>query len=342
MSKKIQNAKLFFSMTLEYLDTYLPKQLGRSPQTIRSYRNSLSSFHKYLYEERKLSITKFEFSECNRDILLDYVSFLKEKGNSPTTCNVRLAAIKSYMQFAAENDIALQSVALRVLKVPFSKVPKKEKTLLSNEALATLFAQPQNTKLGVRDRAIMILLYDSAIRVSELTGLRLGDLNLETGLSIHVRGKGNKERSVAITQKTTEHLRIYKNLYHKDSDDRNQWFFYTTINGKSDRISTGTIERILNKYADEARAICPEMPDRVYPHLLRAERATHLYRDGVDSILISKILGHASVDTTKIYALPSMEMIREALDKVKLPVDTAEEPIWTNNEDELAKLCGLR
>jgi site-specific recombinase XerD len=187
----------------------------------------------------------------------------------------------------------------------------------------------------------MILLYDSAIRVSELTGLHITDVNLDT-LSVHVHGKGNKERSVAFTAKTAGHLKLYKSIYLAEIKDQDHWLFFTTIKGKTGRISTGTIERLIQKYANEARTSCSDMPERVYPHLLRAERATHLYRDGIDSIIISKILGHASVETTKIYALPSMDQMREALNKVDLPSAATEQPLWMDDEDELARLCGLK
>lgn len=341
MKKKITDTKLFFSMTLQYLENYLPRQLGRSPETIRSYKDSLSVFRKYLFEVKNISISKFTFTDCTRELLLEYGAYLKNHGNSPATCNVRLAAIKNYVQYASDNDVSLQSIALQVSKVPSMRVPKREKILLSKEALNALFSEPKNTKIGIRDRTIMILLYDSAIRVSELTGLHINDVNLDT-LSIHVHGKGNKERSVAITEKTAEHLKLYKSIYHSDTKDPEHVLFYTVIKGNTGRISTGTVERIVQKYADAARSSCPDMPDGVYPHLLRAERATHLYRDGVDSIMISKILGHSSVETTKIYAIPSLDQMREALNKVDMPSDAKEQPLWESDEDELARLCGLK
>ena len=102
----------------------------------------------------------------------------------------------------------------------------------------------------------------------------------------------NKERSVAISEKTAVHLKRYMSIYHSDGSKPDDYLFYTVIKGKIGSISMSTVERILQKYADEARIECPDIPEHVYPHLFRAERATHLYRDGVDSIMISKILGH--------------------------------------------------
>ena len=245
---------------------------------------------------------------------------------------MRLAAIKTYVQYVSDDDISLQSIALQISKVPGMKIPKREKKLITTEGMAAILARPKETKIGIRDKTIMVLLYDSAVRVSELTGLRINDLDFKT-LSIHIHGKGNKERSVAISEKTATHLKRYMSIYHADGCSPDDYLFYTVIKGKVGSISMSTVERILQKYADEARKECPDIPKHVYPHLFRAERATHLYRDGVDSIMISKILGHSSIETTKIYALPSMDQMREAMNKVDMPTDAAEKPLWEGDED---------
>lgn len=341
-TKKQEPQLLFFSQTLNYLKTYLPHQMGRSPETIRSYTDSLSSFRKYILNEKGISIAKFTFEDCTKELILEYLAYLKEHGISPATCNVRLSALKNYVNYAADNDIALQSVALRVSKVTALKIPKREKKLLSIEALKALLAQPNNSKIGMRNKTIMILLYDTAIRLHELIDLNINDVDLN-GLTVHIAsGKGNKERTVAITDITAEHLKNYMSAYHKDTTDMNDFLFYTIIKGRKGRISSSTIERFIQKYADEARISSPDMPERVYPHLLRAERTTMLYRDGVDPIILAQILGHSDIETTKIYAIPSIEQLREAMEKVSMPIDASEKPLWEGDEDEMARSCGLR
>lgn len=341
-TKKNTQSPLFFSQTFPYLKTYLPRQIGRSPETIRSYTDSLTSFRKYLYNEKGISIGKFTFEQCTKEVILEYFTYLKEHGISPATCNVRLSAIKSYVAFAADNDVTLQSVAIRISRVTALKVPKREKKLLSVDALTALLAQPPNTKIGLRNKTIMILLYDSAIRLQELIDLNVNDVDID-GLTLHISsGKGNKERTVAITELTAEHLKNYMSVYHEGIPDPKSYLFYTIIKGETGRISPSTIERFIQNYADAARETNPDMPERVYPHLLRAERTTNLYRDGVDPILLAQILGHADVETTKIYAIPSTDQMRKAMEKVPMPVDANEKPLWECNEDELARNFGLR
>lgn len=342
-NRVIPEGSLFFSMTLEFLETYMPKQLGRSPETIKSYRDSLTIFRRYLYDERKISIGKFCFEGCTAREMQNFIIFLKESGNSPGTCNQRLTAIKTYLWFAADRDIALQSVALVISRIPQCKVSKKEKEMLSEEALSCIFQQPRNTKTGMRDRVMMILLYDSAIRLDELLSMTVQDLMLESNNPyIRINGKGNKERIVAITPKTAEHLIRYLKIFHPNSD-RKTFVFYTRIKGKTGKMSEGNVERFITQYSCLAREKCPEIPQKVYPHMFRRTRATNLYQNGVELALISRILGHSSIETTKIYATPSMEMLRMAIESVETPEQVKEKPLWKNcSELEIAKLCGLR
>lgn len=344
MKTKSLGKDCFFSRTLSFFTTYLDKQLGKSPETIRSYTDSLSAFRRYVVNERKISIMKFQFKDCTKDFLLDFIAYLKDNGNGISTYNVRLSAIKTYVQYCADNDVSLESVALNISKVRSQKVPKREKNLLVEEDLEALLAQPPATRFGIRDRTILILLYDAAVRVQELTNLHLDDINFEA-LCIHVYGKGRKERDVAISKNTATHLRKYINLYHSCSAENPEgWLFYTVIKGKLDHISTATIRRIVRKYSDELRDQGRKFPERVYPHLLRAERATNLYQEGVDPLMIATFLGHEQIETTRIYALPSIDKMREAMERVQ-PAPTADmediAPI-ANDEEAMARLCGLR
>ena len=188
---------LFFSMTLEYLETYMPKQLGRSSQTIKAHRDALTVFRRFLLEEKNLSIRRFAFHEFTPALVQDFILYLKAKGNSASTCNRRLTSLRSYLWFASDRNIALQSITLRIAKIPLCKEECREKETLSPEALSCILRQPANTKLGLRDRVAMILLYDSAIRLDELLSLTVQDAVLDRNDPyIRVQGKGNKERIV--------------------------------------------------------------------------------------------------------------------------------------------------
>ncbi|MCK9253586.1 MAG: site-specific integrase [Clostridiales bacterium] len=334
--------RLFFSRTAEFLGNYLVNQTAKSPYTVKSYRDALTVFRRYVYNEKGFSVAKFSFQDCTREFLLDFIVFLKEKGISPGTCNQRLTAIKSYLWYCADFDITLQPSALTASHIPFQREPKLNRETLSEDALAAIFTAPKANRIGKRDQMIMILLYDTAVRLSELTGMLLSDANLAVAEPyVRVRGKGNKDRVVALSDKATEHLRHYIHAFHSNTSCGNTPLFYTVIKDACHRISHGNIERIINKYADSIRGEFPGLPDKVYPHMFRRTRATNLYQSGVALELVSRILGHSSTETTKIYAAPSIEMLKRAMESVDgfMP---DESPIWEGDEDAMARMCGLR
>lgn len=335
---------LFFSQTLEYLTRYLPKQVGRSEKTVKSYRDALSIFRRWLLEERGVRISEFRFEDCDKALLMDFTGYLKDQGRAASSRNSRLAAIRSYVRFAADKDVALEPVSMSVNKAPFAKEPKIEREILTPSALTAMFAAPKQNEIGMRDRLILILLYDTAIRVAELTGIVVGEVSLSSASaqSIRIFGKGSKERVVALTRKTADHLALYMRHYHGDDPKLDDPLLYAGSSACKKPMSEANVERIVRKYAKIARMTCEEVPERVYPHMFRRTRATELYRNGVPLELVSRMLGHSSTETTKIYAKPSIEMLRAAIESVDSPIRSPEKPLWIGDEDNLAKICGLR
>lgn len=341
-SRRIQIKCLFFSRTWDFLNVYLIKQAGRSPATVESYRDSLTIFKNYIVEVLKISIAAFQFSDCSKECIYNFREYLLSEGCQPSTVNVRVAAIRSYLTYAADMDISIQPVALAIDHISPCKTVSKEKPILSEEALAALLAAPPNSKGGLRDRVILVLLYDTAVRISELLNIRLCDIVLETQYpSVFIHGKGNKERTVQFTGKTVEHLKEYLRVFHTDSP-KEIYLFSTTIKGVTDKMSVSNVQRIIKKYAEQVRQTGIDLPDAVYPHMFRRTRATNLYQDGVSIELVSTVLGHARTDTTKHhYAKPSVEQLRKALESVPTPTEN-EEPLWIGDEEQMARLCGLR
>ncbi len=344
MNTKKLDKTLFFSMTLDYLEIYLTRENDGSTHTRKSYKDALSIFRRYVSNERQLSIKTFSFSDCTYDFVLDYRNWLYDTKNyTAATVNHRLAALKSYIQYAAAKDLAIQQVALSIEEVPFLREPRKLRPILSKEQLSGLFNLPRNTHLGRRDTMILVLLFDSAIRVDELIKLEVHDANLSvTEPYILVKGKGSKERTVALNSKTVVLLRSYIDEFHRNGN-HNAPLFYTVIKEVKGKMSARNVERLVKKYADILREQDPEVPESVYPHMLRRTRASGLYQDGVDISLIAKVLGHSSIETTKDhYAVPSLEQKKAAMEKgTAYEVDSQQEQMWPDDEDEIARLCGL-
>jgi site-specific recombinase XerD len=271
---------------------------------------------------------------------MDYLTELKSK---PSTRNQRLAALKSYVMFAADKDVTLQSSELEIRRVPECKVPKTEKTVIPEDAMAAILQQPPNTKMGLRDRTMMVLLYDSGARLAEILSLNASDVAISgDNPYIRVNGKGSKQRIIPISPKTAVHLAQYISVYHTKGHPETDLLFFTTIKNDTAMMSEGNVERFVKEYARKAKCSCPSVPDNVHPHMFRRTRATQLYQHGVSLPLVSRLLGHASLQTTQLYAKPSLKMLREAIESVETPEQKAEKPIWKENEAMMVKLSGLR
>ena len=342
MSKRPELNELFFSKTNDFLNLYLLRQEQKSKETIKAYRISLNEFFTYVTETIGKNVMKFCFSDCSYDFVLGYSQYLQEeKKLCNSTVNQRLAALKSYLKYVADGDISLVQVYMGVQKVPSLKTPKLQRPIINSCDLSALLDKPNDTKFGRRDRVILIVLFDTAIRVSELTGITIGDLTLGVEHpTMVIHGKGKKSRCISLNKKCAEHVKNYVLHFHGSDAKTYDPLFYTVIHGEKHRMSTRNVERIVKKYADEVREDHTSIPDRVYPHMFRRTRATGLYRDGVPLEMVSAILGHENSETTKIYAIPSAEQLREALEKGQ-PYEDKTDKLWDGKIDEIRRMFGL-
>ncbi len=342
MAKGYELSELFFSRTKDFLGLYLESQQQRSRETIKAYRIALSDFYEYVTVVKGQNVMRFRFTDCTYEFVLSYSQYLREEKHlANSTVNQRLAALKSYLRYVSDEDISLMQVYMGIQKVPLLKTPKLQRDVMEKEDLKAFLDEPPDTVKGNRDRALLILLYDSAVRVSELSGAVVGDLCLDVSHPyITVHGKGKKTRSIALSARCAEHVKEYIKREHDPDEPPDTPLFYTVIHGEKHHMSQRNIERIVKKYADRVRLEHPTMPDSCYPHMLRRSRATGMYRDGVPLEMISAILGHVNPETTKIYAIPSVDQMREALEKGQ-PDDSEPEKIWDGKEDEIRKMFGL-
>ncbi len=265
---------------------------------------------------------------------------------APSTVNNRLAAIKSYLYYAAAKEISLQQIQLNVSDVPFLRVPKKMKPVIDNpDTLRAFLDAPPNTRTGCRDTMILCVLFDTMIRADELIQLELKDVKIDADSPyLFVHGKGNKERTVPLSDKVIPLIRAYLDDFDEFKNTKDRPFLYTRLHDMIHRMSERNVERIVKKYADLVRKDHPDLPDPVYPHMLRRTRGTGLYRDGVPIEAIAVAMGHANIQTTRDhYVFPSLEQKREAMNKGSgVIISEKEEKEWPDNEDEFARLCGLR
>ena len=341
-SKTILVDTLFFSRTSDYLNTFLVKQCNRSKKTREAYRDALTVFKRYVLHCGK-TILNFAYADCTYAFLLEYKEYLStELGYGPSSINQRLAAIKAYVKYSYGCDASLLQVYISTAAVPQSVIPKVQGEVMDEKDVALLLNAPPPTKRGLRDTLIMSILFDAAIRLDELVLLHVGDIYQKDGYTyLLIHGKGNKERKVSLDDNTVGMLNRYLDEYHPVPRDISKPLIYTVIKGETKMMSHRNIQKIIKKYEHLASQDGAVMPT-VHPHKLRRSRANGLYQSGVPIEVVSRFLGHSSIETTKDhYAFPSVEQMRKAMSSDKMQAEE-QKPMWEGHEDELAKLCGLR
>jgi site-specific recombinase XerD len=337
----------FFKAVRDFLEEYLPNQRCFSEQTIRSYKQCLKLLVKYLNEVKLIKLSKITFKTFSRQLILDFLEWLEtERQVSISTRNQRLMALRSFFKYAGIADCSQILIGLEVSAVHMKKTQGKIVPFLSEKALETLLSQPDVSKRNkLRDQFFMILMYDTAARCSELLNLRVSDIHLDTKHPFaYLLGKGNKKRIVPILEKTAEHCRHYLSIYHSsENSNPSDFVFYSVIHDIRHSLSESCVQKFMRKYGESARLQCHEIPEKIHPHMLRHTRAVHLYREGMPMTLLSEFLGHATFESTKVYAFADTEMKREAITKADVFRDGSPAPVavWENDEQMILKLSGL-
>ncbi|MFT9497463.1 tyrosine-type recombinase/integrase [Anaerosolibacter sp.] len=337
MKSKKQIGPDFWQYARNFLHFHLPKVRNLSQNTIGSYKQSISYYIDYLEAQIGIERQDITFDHLTRKYVKNYLVWMNEVKNlADKTCNLRLTALKSFMEYCADEDITLVAIYNDVRSVRGLKEHKKTVLYMTNEAIETLLKTPRtDTKKGKRNRMMFIMLYDTAARAQELADITLRDLHIVNVKIpfITLTGKGNKSRNVPLMEKTVAHINRYLQEFHphprKDGGDP---LFYSMRDGKPHALSTDSINLLLGQYANQARLSCSEIPEHVHCHLIRKTRAMTLYRQGMPLTVIMEMLGHESLSTTSnFYAFATLDMIHEAMKKTS-PEAVEEAPLWKGKD----------
>ena len=336
--------EMFYKTVRDFLNTYLVGQKNYSRNTQRAYKLAFSQLLDYLKEKLGLPYSKIGFEHLTYNNICGYTAWLENIRNCGIpTVNQRLMAIRSFAKYASMIDPANIHIQVQISNVPRKKVPVKVVDYMSEAVLENLFKQPNLEKTnGRRDQFFMILMYDVAARCRELLDLKICDVDLGKNASVLLTRKGGKKQSVPVSEGVAAHFEEYLKWFHPQnerSDD--DYVFYTIIHGAKQQMSPDAVAAFMKGYAGKCRAVCPETPTRVHPHMLRHSRAMHLYRSGMPLVLISEFLGHADVNTTRIYAWADTEMKRQAIRAASPYTNTSVNAIWQGDEAMIKRLYGI-
>ena len=282
-------------MMIDQFLNYLRYELNRSPKTVQAYEASLRDFQTYFQGvDDYLSL-----STIDADVIRGWLESLMDQGKKPATVKLRLSAVRTFYRYALSRNLIDKDPA-HCLTGPKKDKPlpqfvrESEMNLLLDEKL------PADNYNNVRARTIIILFYETGIRLAELVGLDDSDVDL-TGMQLKVTGKRNKQRVVPFGSELAETLQAYV-TWRDNEVVRNSSALFVDKNGE--RISRGQVQYLVRKYLSEVTTL-----KKRSPHVLRHTFATAMLNSGAGLESVKKLLGHESLETTEIYTHTTFEQL---------------------------------
>ena len=274
------------------------QQRGASARTVESYRDAFELLFGFVEQRTGKPPSALVLADLDAPLVLDFLDHLEtERGNSARTRNARLAAIHSFMRYAAVRDPASLPITARVLAIPAKRFDRPVLGYLTREQVAAILAAPdRSTWSGQRDAVLFATAYNTGARVSELTGLQVRDVLLDRQTAVHLHGKGRKQRVIPLWKNTAAELRAWLNRIDPAPEAPvfpNRAGAPLTRSGVRDR---------LDRAVAAAEQRCPSLHGQhVTPHTLRHSTAMHLLQSGTDLAVIALWLGHSSPAVTHQY-----------------------------------------
>ncbi len=282
-----------------------------SPETIASYRDTFRLLLRFVLAKQGVAPAALRVSTLDVSTILAFLDSLEqERHNCVRSRNARLAAIRSFIRWVALKEPACMGLVTQILAIPVKRAERRLITALSRSEVEALLATPDlSTWQGRRDHALMLTLYNSGARVSEVTALQCEHIHFGTSSFLNLTGKGRKERNVPLWPKTARVLKTWVQELGTTT------IAFPSVRGRP--LSRNGVDHILQRAVERAIPNCPSLRNKhISPHTWRHTTAMHLLQSGVDISVIALWLGHESTETTHIYIEADLATKERALEKL--------------------------
>lgn len=332
--KKSDDAAVIARRIAEFLYDYAPQFLTNSECTLKGYKDALTLYFLFLQENR-VTPDSLARQHLERGWIEKWIVWLKEsRGNSPDTCNNRLASFRRFLEFLAEKDIGMEYLYLEAKKIKRQKCAKRKVNGMSREAVTAMLGAPDTkTGIGRRDLVFLTLLYATAARLDEIRSLTLSDIHLDANkpyISIH--GKGNKIRTAYLLPRAVALLKAYIKEVHGQSADPDRLLFYSRVGGKYGKLTEAALDKRIKIYASKAHESCEDVPLKAHAHLFRHAKASHWIEDGLSVVEVQFLLGHEQIETTMKYLDITTEEKVKALATLESETDKKVSRKWKKDD----------
>lgn len=316
-------------LTTRFFTTYLASERGASKNTVAAYSDTLRLLIKHLCKKHGKQPEKLSLEMLESEAVLDFLDHLeRDRKNSQSTRNQRLAAIKSFLHYAARENPGSMLPNERIQAIRSKKTDHKPPPSLTVEQVrAILDSIGTATLIGLRDKALIQLLYNTGARVQEIADLHISDLRFESPATLSLTGKGRKTRTIPLWEETVQLIQAYLQAREYAGIQSDPLF----LNNKREPITRFGIGRRVELHGKNAAEKCPELKEmKLTPHVFRHTTALHLIEAGNDITIVKEWLGHADIKTTSQYIEVSVARKRDALEKLPPPGtdERIEMPKW--------------
>jgi site-specific recombinase XerD len=304
----------FSALLQPFFTDRLLGQRNASSHTIASYRDTFRLLLEFAQHHLRQSPSTLAIENLDAPFIGRFLNHLeKDRGNTPRSRNIRLAAIHSFFKYVALEEPSLSALAQRVLAIPCKRHKTRPIDFLTRPEIDALLAAPdQGTYLGRRDRTLLLVATQTGLRASELIGLRCQDVSLGNGAHVRCVGKGRRARCTPLRKEAVAALRAW--MRERNGQPAEVLF----PNARGLPLSHDGLDYLLSKHVAIARSQCASLvKKRVTPHVLRHSLAMDLLQHGVDRSVIALWLGHESMETTQVYLHANLELKEQALAKTE-------------------------
>jgi integrase/recombinase XerD len=307
----------FATLLQRFFAEHLMRHRDVSSRTIAAYRDTFRLL--LLFAERDIgkAPTRVALADLDAKLILAFLDHLeKDRDNGARSRNARLAAIRSFLKYAAHHDLSALQVIERTLSVPMKRFDRPMLGFLSRDEIQAILEAPDpDTWIGQRDRALLTMLYNTGARVSEIIGLRVKDTVLDGSPCVHIHGKGRKQRSVPLWRSTTALIRSWGKRLGGVAVESPLF-----PNRSGTAMTRSNVTQRLGLCVKIAAESHPQLLGRsISPHTIRHTTAMHLLQSGVDITVIALWLGHESPATTHMYIEADLSMKERALSHLQPP-----------------------
>jgi len=284
-----------------------------SPRTLSAYRDTFRLLLEFLQDRLGRPASALQIADLDAPNILDFLAHLESaRGNTARSRNARLCAVKSFFHIVAVRDPESIALANRVIAIPSKRTTRPLITYLTRDEIDAVLAVPdQTTWRGSRDHALLMTLYNSGARASQITSLLCKQVSFGPHTFLHLHGKGRKERTVPLWPETS---RVLQTWFQKSECKPDDFAFPTT---RRRPLTADSLDYLLQGVVRQAAVNCPSLKKkRVTPHVIRHSTAMGLLQGGVDIAVIALWLGHESIETTHGYVEADLAMKERALAKL--------------------------